>query len=105
MIPDRIRVNVPFSFIAGTTRLPAGEYEISTPNVNSDYTLLIREVNGHGSALVQTMPVSSEPGMARKTELVFDRVGKACGSPAAISGLISCETCGRRRSPSGYFPT
>ncbi len=74
--PYHLRVNVPFSFIVGTTRLPAGEYDISTPNVNSNYTLMIREVNGHTSILVQTMPVSSKNRIASKTELVFDRVGQ-----------------------------
>ena len=76
IIPYHIRANVPFSFIVGTTRLPAGEYDISTPNANSNYTLMIREVNGHTSVLVQTMPVSSKNGVAPKTELVFDKVGQ-----------------------------
>ncbi len=76
VIPYHMRVNVPFSFIVGTTRLPADEYEISTPNINSNYTLLIREVNGHTSLLVQTMPMSLGHGRAHKTELVFDRVGQ-----------------------------
>ncbi len=76
VIPDRIRASVPFSFMVGSTLLPAGEYEFSTPNVNSNYTLLIRQTDGHRSILVQAMPVYEE-GSRRvpKTELVFDRVG------------------------------
>jgi hypothetical protein len=69
-----IRANVPFSFIVGTTRLPAGEYEISMPNSND--TLMIREVNGHTSVLVRTMTATPSYGVAQKTELVFDKVGQ-----------------------------
>ena len=76
VIPNRIMANVPFSFMVGSTMLPAGEYEFSTPNVNSDYTLLIRQTNGHHSILVQAMPVYEEGSRTvPKTELVFDRVG------------------------------
>jgi len=76
VIPDRVIANVPFSFMVGNTRLPAGEYEFSTPNVSSDYTLLIHQMNGHRSVLVQAMPVYQDGSRTvPKTELVFDRVG------------------------------
>jgi hypothetical protein len=75
VITDRITANVPFSFMVGNTMLPAGEYEFSTPSVNLDYTLMIRQMNGDRSIIVQAMPVSLGYRTVPKTELVFDRVG------------------------------
>jgi hypothetical protein len=75
VITDRITANVPFSFMVGNTSLPAGEYEFLAPNVNSNYTLLIRRVNGDRSIIAPAMPVSLGYKTAPKTELVFDRVG------------------------------
>ncbi len=74
-ITGRITANVPFSFMVGNTMLPAGEYEFSTPDINLNYTLMIRQMNGDRSIIVQAMPVSLGYRTAAKTELVFDRVG------------------------------
>jgi len=75
-VVDTIRANVPFSFMVGHTKLPAGEYEIIPPNANSLYTLIIRQLNGDRSILATAMPVSLGIGVAPKTELIFDKVGQ-----------------------------
>ena len=74
-VADTIIAKVPFSFYVGQTRLPAGQYEISSPTTNSYCTLLIRQVNGDRSILVMAMPASLGFRTAPKTELIFDKVG------------------------------
>ena len=65
------RVHVPFAFIVGDVRMPAGVYEVR--ETSSDGVLEIVSENGHQVALATTIPLV--PGEAGKNGLVFERFG------------------------------
>jgi hypothetical protein len=70
---DRITAKVPFAFIVGDSRLPAGEYIVET--VSDDLSIwAIISVDGRRSALISTMPTSSSLTTVTP-ELVFDKFG------------------------------
>lgn len=67
-----MKANIPFDFQLGKNAMPAGEYQISC----SPFVLVMRNVDGHGSAIVLTIPKSrakaSETGL-----LQFNRYGNS----------------------------
>jgi hypothetical protein len=68
---ERINATVPFDFIVGDSRLPAGDYvitEISMPGIVS-----IVSADAQHSAFVLTIPSSDDA--APQPELVFERFG------------------------------
>jgi hypothetical protein len=68
---ERIIANVPFAFVAGESRLPAGEYIFRV--VSGDLSVWeITSVDGRRSAMISTIPAPSSPATATP-ELVFDR--------------------------------
>ena len=70
-----IFVRVPFEFVVGEERLPAGDYTISRVVRDSEKTLLIRGADGRAKAAVHTNaagPRSSSPD----AKLVFTRHGE-----------------------------
>lgn len=71
---QKLIANIPFTFTAGKTTLPAGKYTITVLNPASDRKVLqIRRVSGHASAIVLTMSNSSKA--TDDAKLVFERYG------------------------------
>jgi hypothetical protein len=70
-----IEVQIPFDFIAGETRLPAGTYNIKRISRGDEKALLVRSQDNRVTALVSTNSVeaSAERSQAR---LVFHRYGE-----------------------------
>lgn len=67
-----LKVDIPFDFIVGGMRLPAGQYtllHLSGPN-----NIMLRNAQGHGEALVQVNVTNSELGKG-EAKLVFTRYG------------------------------
>jgi hypothetical protein len=71
-----IRANIPYSFVVNNTTLPAGTYVITVvdPYASDLSVLEIRSANGKTAVLFETDPVTVL-GLARQTELVFDKIG------------------------------
>jgi hypothetical protein len=65
-------LKVPFSFMVGDVRLPAGDYTVREPLMGED-VLEIVSADGHHLALASTIPAT--PDTADKTELVFQKFG------------------------------
>ena len=71
-----IQANIPFAFQVGDTTLPAGKYEIKAVDDNEPNVLEIRSDNGGKSIVFETQDAQKrEDVVAKKTELVFDKVG------------------------------
>jgi hypothetical protein len=69
-----LEANIPFSFYAGNTKLPAGEYRIQVLD-NSDLSLMeISRVDGTVSALFQIQDAESN-SQPTKSELIFNKYG------------------------------
>jgi hypothetical protein len=51
-----IAVQIPFDFVAGGKRLPAGHYTVSRFSYSNDQELLIRSDDGHANAVIVTNP-------------------------------------------------
>ena len=72
----QIDVKVPFAFVVGDTRLPAGSYEIRTPEDTSPDILEIRSVDRRTAVIFDTQSAQSRNDQVeKKTELIFDKVG------------------------------
>lgn len=67
-----VRVAVPFDFIVGDQRLPAGEYRVSILN---DSALQLLRTDGSTVANVVTTYVSGRPNQDSTPRLVFHRYG------------------------------
>jgi hypothetical protein len=69
-----IEVQIPFDFVAGETRLPAGTYSVKQISRNDEKVLLVRNQENRVTAVVLTNRVatSTEQEQAR---LVFHRYG------------------------------
>lgn len=72
---SKLRANIPFDFVVGDKKLPAGEYLIGRAQQGSgDNLLLISSVAGHQSAFRFTTPLTAlDP--KNKGALVFHRYG------------------------------
>jgi hypothetical protein len=66
-------LKVPFAFIVGGVRLPAGDYSVREASTGLDVVKIVSD-DGRHSALVATVP--SEPDPADKNEVVFAKVGR-----------------------------
>jgi hypothetical protein len=74
-VPE-IEVNVPFDFVVGDTRLPAGKYEIRAIDETSNDVLEIRSVDSRTSVIFETEDAENRGELVKnKTQLVFDKVG------------------------------
>jgi hypothetical protein len=65
---NRVNVRVPFDFVAGGKRLPAGLYNVSRVRSDSETALLIRSEDGRTSAVILTSKGDDNP---RTAALVF----------------------------------
>lgn len=71
-----MRARVPFSFHVGSKVLPAGEYNITVLNPNSDHKVLqIRSRDGATSAIVNTFGAKAKA--AANSKLAFHRYGES----------------------------
>ena len=68
---ERIVAHVPFSFIVGTTELPAGDYVVTEDFTENQGVLRIESVNGRRSLFALSI-AASEPRPS-KSELVFEK--------------------------------
>jgi hypothetical protein len=66
-------LKVPFAFIVGDVRLPAGDYSVREASTGLDVVKIV-SVDGRHSALVATVPSAPDP--ADKNEVVFEKVGE-----------------------------
>ena len=71
---QKVNANIPFTFSAGKTTMPAGKYTITVLNPSSDRKVLqIRSLDGRSSAMVLT---TTNNGQASdNAKLVFERDG------------------------------
>ena len=68
---DEVIATVPFSFIAGHSRMPAGEYTVTV--ISHDMSVwAITSVDGRQTALISTITASPSP-KPTSPELVFDK--------------------------------
>jgi len=65
-------LKVPFSFMVGDVRLPAGDYAVREASIGKD-VLEIVSADGHHLALASTIP--GTPGPEDKTQLIFQKFG------------------------------
>jgi hypothetical protein len=65
-------LKVPFSFMVGDVRLPAGDYTVREASIGED-VLEIVSADGQHAALASTIPATPETG--DKTQLVFRKFG------------------------------
>jgi hypothetical protein len=66
-------VNIPFDFVAGNSKLPAGEYSVKTSGPTNTLILIARSDSAASAFIATNAAVASEP----KTEsnLIFNRYG------------------------------
>ena len=70
---EPVVASIPFTFTAGDTALPAGEYRVEKMH-GSSHVLLIRCTEGRPAIMVTALSASSnEP--QKKTKLIFNRYG------------------------------
>ena len=67
----KLRVNVPFSFVADGTTFSSGEYEVTQLN---ETVLVLRNLGDHSSAVEKTEAGPKE-GTSGVAALVFHRIG------------------------------
>jgi hypothetical protein len=73
---ETLNVNIPFRFIAENTTLPAGEYVVEWPDLDTPMVAEIRSEKGDHSVFVLTTGATLPSNQKAKSELVFDKVGK-----------------------------
>jgi hypothetical protein len=67
-----VSVRVPFDFVAGEKRLPAGRYTVQRIKSDSETALLIRSVDGRTSAVILTTTGEPQPSTSA---LIFRQHG------------------------------
>src|SRR5215475_10125117 len=70
-----VTAKIPFDFIAGDTRLPAGDYTIREA-ADGPTVLLIESSNGERASLVGTISAISTEGNATEPDVEFETFGK-----------------------------
>ena len=71
----QIEANVPFDFVVGDTKLPAGKYEIRAIDETSNSVLEIHSVNTRTAVLFDTGELDTGGDEIKgKTQLVFNKV-------------------------------
>jgi hypothetical protein len=74
-IETRVTFQAPFAFFAGNAKMPAGDYTITVPDMNSDL-LLIESADRSHSAFVDYVPVDSS-APASSSAVTFNQYGTA----------------------------
>ena len=74
-VPE-LEINVPFAFAVGDTRLPAGKYEITTPEDVSPNVLEIRSLDRRMAVIFDTEAAETRGDqIENKTQIIFDKIG------------------------------
>jgi len=71
-----VTAKIPFDFIVGDARLPAGDYTISETSTGPT-VLLIESSDGTRVSFVSTIPAISTDGNATQPDVEFQTLGKA----------------------------
>jgi hypothetical protein len=75
--PNQVKARIPFSFMIGSQRLPAGEYTIQYVNQNAGKTaLLFKSADGRTSRIVNMMLKENET-IQEKASLVFNQYAES----------------------------
>ena len=78
----KLRVNVPFSFVAEGTTFSSGEYEVTQLN---ETVLVLRNLADHSSAVEKTAGAEEAQAWAWLNEAIRAHyAGKAAGSPSRM---------------------
>lgn len=67
-----VEANIPYTFVVGSTTLPAGKYIVRMPDSSEPNVLEIRAANGHTAVAFETSDTNQTPN---KGELVFNKIG------------------------------
>ena len=85
---ETLEVKVPFAFIVGSTKMPAGTYRLERGSMSSS-VLLIRGENGNGTQAFVLMtplkggsPVRDEPALVFVPDENANRLTQVWGSPS-----------------------
>jgi hypothetical protein len=70
-----VTAKIPFDFIVGDTRLPAGDYTISETSTGPT-VLLVESSDGTRVSFVSTIPTTSTEGNATQPDVEFQTLGK-----------------------------
>jgi hypothetical protein len=70
---DHLVVNVPFDFVAGSTKLPAGEYSVKVQGPLNTLLLIRRAATAESAIIPTNAVVANEP--RTESKLVFNRYG------------------------------
>jgi hypothetical protein len=73
---ELVTIRVPFTFRAGETTLPAGNYAITRLDSDDPYALALRSVDGKVAVDLVTESGSSMTMAPQKTEVAFDVFGE-----------------------------
>src|SRR3569832_1140299 len=100
---QKVNANIPFTFSAGKTTMPAGKYTITVLNPSSDRKVLqIRSLDGRSSAMVLT---TTNNGQASdNAKLVYERDGdryvfsstQLAGDTTSLSAVRYKEPCKKK---------
>jgi hypothetical protein len=72
---SRVRVNIPFDFHIGETKLASGKYSVGRARQNSDDVVMsVEDERGRAKAMRMSMPVLTRDATS-KAKLVFHRYG------------------------------
>ena len=72
---SRVRVNIPFDFHIGETKLASGKYSVGRARQNSDDVVMsVEDERGRAKAMRTSMPVLTRDATS-KAKLVFHRYG------------------------------
>ena len=68
---ERVVVHIPFSFIVGTTQLPAGDYVVTEGVDDNENILAIESTDGRQA--VYALSISATPPRPSQSELTFEK--------------------------------
>jgi hypothetical protein len=83
---SRVRVNIPFDFHIGETKLASGKYSVGRARQNSDDVVMsVEDERGRAKAMRMSMPVLTRDATS-KAKLVFHRYGDQIWPAGATTG-------------------
>ena len=89
---DQVIAKVPFAFMVGKARLPAGDYRVREASIDGSI-ISITNADGREVALAPTFPLTTvtNAGQAEGPELVFEKVNGQYYLARVVSGDGSRE--------------
>jgi len=79
--PLRMKVDIPFTFTAGSVQLPAGEYLVElagmSPYAATGSSVVFRDGNGAAAAVIFSTPASHRGNGGAEASVVFNKYGQA----------------------------